>query len=78
MDDNSIISNYMKRVGVRRYPSLQSCRKYLERRHGAEIVSELLDVVSRRGEGEDVDVNPILYTIQTRCSDNPQQTAAKL
>jgi len=62
MDDNTIISNYLKRVGVRRYPSPQSCRKYLERQHGREVVNELLDVVSRRGEGEDVDVYPILYS----------------
>jgi tRNA G46 methylase TrmB len=62
VEDNAAISNYLKRVGVRRYPSPQSFRKYLERQHGTELISELLDVVSRRGEGEEVDVYPLLYS----------------
>ncbi len=56
-----IVANYLKQVGVRRYPSFETFTKYLQRRYGKNDAENLLDAVDRRGQGEDVDIYPLLY-----------------
>jgi tRNA G46 methylase TrmB len=59
---NRVVSNYLKDVGVRRYPSFDTFTKYLQRKYGKNRIDELLEMIDRRGQGEDVDIYPLLYS----------------
>src|ERR1051326_1479849 len=61
MKPDKSFERYTKQVGLRHFRSEEEFEKYLRKRYGALVATSLLETITRRAHGEEIDIYELIH-----------------